>query len=89
MKEWGLDHIPIIITDSGAYMVKAFKEAKSSNSSELIDETIEEVVNNSARSVRDPVLPHRIINHKILHHLVIFPRLKMTMLCFGKMSKMK
>jgi hypothetical protein len=40
IKEWELGHIPIIITDSGSNMVKAFKEAKSSYSSDLIELTI-------------------------------------------------
>jgi hypothetical protein len=47
IKQWDLGHIPIVITDSGSNMVKAFKEAKSFYSSELEDETIDQVATNS------------------------------------------
>ena len=53
VKEWGLGHIPIIITDSGSNMVKAFKEAKSSYAEDLLESTIELVATNTIP--QDPV----------------------------------
>ena len=53
VKEWGLGHIPIIITDSGSNMVKAFKEAKRSYAEDLLESTIELVATNTIP--QDPV----------------------------------
>jgi hypothetical protein len=53
VKEWGLGHIPIIITDSGSNMVKAFKEAKISYAEDFLESTIEVVATNTIP--QDPV----------------------------------
>lgn len=66
MKEWGISHIPIIITDNGSNMVKAFKEAKSSYSSDLIDQTIEQVATNTIRREPAPAIPQQ--QHEFEQH---------------------
>ena len=55
IKQWDLGHIPIVITDSGSNMVKAFKEPKSFYSSELEYETIDQVATNSSVSRDRPL----------------------------------